>query len=217
MSKYTFIDVETALNASESTPRSNLPWHSVFGQTKSNKEQYARLVGDNYSQFGGVGNKTYNSDNISACGAKWSDPTNDSSIGELALQIFAAKATERGIALRNSVGNINPKLESADIIEVAGLLRELMSRTFLIPLARSDANDDKILSMAKRAINQWEKESAIVLSTTGVEDLLPYQAKMRESMFKQHKDNARVEVKTAANTPGRAKKVRRCMIQYLYF
>ena len=44
MSKYTFIDVETALNASESTPRSNLPWHSVFGQTKSNKEQYARLV-----------------------------------------------------------------------------------------------------------------------------------------------------------------------------
>ena len=64
MSKYIFIDVETALNASESTPRSNLPWHSVFGQTKSNKEQYARLVGDNYSQFGGVGNKTYNPDNI---------------------------------------------------------------------------------------------------------------------------------------------------------
>jgi hypothetical protein len=50
-----------------------------------------------------------------------------------------------------------------------------MSRTFLIPLVPSDANEDKILSMAKRAINQWEKESAIVLSTTGVEDLLPYQ------------------------------------------
>ena len=77
MSKYTFIDVETALNASESTPRSKLPWHSVFRQTKSNKEHYARLVGDNYSQFGGVGNKTYNPDNISACGAKWSDPTTD--------------------------------------------------------------------------------------------------------------------------------------------
>ena len=124
MSRYTLIDIETTLDAVENTPRKSLPWHSSYGQVKKNKENFAQFCGDNIGQFGGgVAKKSHNPDSISACAAKWSDPATDNSIGELSLKIFAAKAKELGISLRDSYGNINPVISSGatDVAEIVDI------------------------------------------------------------------------------------------------